>query len=66
MAKMIGARVFGTVSTDAKAKIAKEDGADEVILYTSQDFEAEVKRLTGGRGVDGCTIRLARPPSPRA
>jgi NADPH2:quinone reductase len=52
MCKMIGARVFGTVSTEAKAKIAKEDGADEVILYTQQDFEAEVGRLTDKRGVD--------------
>jgi len=52
MAKMLGARVFGTVSTEAKARIAREAGADETILYTQQDFEAEVKRLTGGRGVD--------------
>jgi len=52
MAKMLGARVLGTVSTDAKAKIAREHGADEVILYTQQDFEAEARRLTGGRGVD--------------
>ncbi|HWC97178.1 MAG TPA: quinone oxidoreductase [Candidatus Sulfopaludibacter sp.] len=52
MAKMLGARVFGTVSTEEKAKIAREHGADETILYTQQDFEAEVKRLTGGRGVD--------------
>jgi NADPH2:quinone reductase len=52
MAKMLGARVFGTVSTGEKAKIAREHGADETILYTQQDFEAEVKRLTGGRGVD--------------
>jgi len=52
MAKMLGARVFGTVSTEAKAKIAREAGTDETILYTSQDFEAEVKRLTDGRGVD--------------
>jgi NADPH2:quinone reductase len=51
MAKMRGARVFGTVSTDAKAKLAREAGADETILYTTQDFEAEVKRLTDGRGV---------------
>jgi NADPH:quinone reductase len=51
MAKMRGARVFGTVSTDVKAKPAKEAGADETILYTQQDFEAEVKRLTDGRGV---------------
>lgn len=52
MAKMLGARVFGTVSTEEKARIARGHGADEVIRYTEQDFEAEVKRLTGGRGVD--------------
>src|SRR5881628_3701061 len=47
IAKMRGARVIGTVSTEDKAKLAREAGADEVILYTKQDFEAEVKRLTG-------------------
>jgi NADPH2:quinone reductase len=52
MAKMRGARVFGTVSTAEKAAIAREAGVDEVIRYTEQDFEAEVKRLTGKRGVD--------------
>jgi NADPH2:quinone reductase len=52
MAKMLGARVFGTVSTEEKARIAREAGTDEAILYTQQDFEAEVKRLTNGRGVD--------------
>jgi NADPH2:quinone reductase len=52
MAKLAGARVFGTVSTEAKARIARENGVDEAILYTTQDFEAEVKRLTNGRGVD--------------
>lgn len=52
MAKMLGARVFGTVSSVAKAQIAREHGADEVILYTQQDFEAEARRLTNGRGVD--------------
>lgn len=52
MARRIGARVFGTVSTEAKARLAREAGADEVILYMQQDFETEVKRLTGGRGVD--------------
>jgi NADPH2:quinone reductase len=51
MAKKRGARVFGTVSTEDKAKLAREAGADEVILYTQQDFEAEVKRLTDGRGL---------------
>jgi NADPH2:quinone reductase len=52
MAHRAGARVFGTVSTEAKAHIAKYAGADEVILYTQQDFEAEVRRFTNGRGVD--------------
>lgn len=51
MAKMRGARVIATVSTDDKAQLAREAGADEVIRYTTQDFEAEVKRLTDGRGV---------------
>jgi len=52
MAHRVGARVIGTVSTEAKAALAKQAGADEIILYTQQDFEVEVKRLTGGRGVD--------------
>jgi NADPH2:quinone reductase len=52
IAKMRGARVIGTVSTEDKAKLAREAGADDVILYTTQDFEAEVKRLTGGAGVN--------------
>jgi len=51
MAKMLGARIIATVSTKEKALLAREAGADEVILYTDQDFEVEVKRLTGGRGV---------------
>jgi NADPH:quinone reductase len=51
MAKRAGARVIGTVSTEEKAKLAREAGAHDVILYTRQDFEAEVKRLTGGKGV---------------
>src|SRR3984957_9519783 len=52
MAKMLGATVYGTAGTDAKAAIAKEAGADEVIVYTRDDFAVEVKRLTGGKGVD--------------
>ncbi len=52
MAHNIGARVIGTVSTEEKAKLGREAGADEVILYTQSDFEAETKRLTGGKGVD--------------
>lgn len=51
IAKRRGARVIGTVSTEAKAALAREAGADEAILYTQQDFEAAVKRLTGGRGL---------------
>jgi NADPH2:quinone reductase len=51
-AKKAGARVIGTVSTREKADIAMQAGADDVILYTEQDFEAEVKRLTDGKGVN--------------
>src|SRR5206468_9375214 len=51
LAKLRRARVIGTVSTREKAALAREAGADEVILYTEQDFEAEVKRLTGGAGL---------------
>jgi NADPH2:quinone reductase len=52
MAHNIGARVIGTVSTEEKAKLAREAGADEVILYTQADFEVESKRLTDGKGLD--------------
>jgi NADPH:quinone reductase len=52
MAHNIGARVIATVSTEEKAKLAREAGADEIILYTQSDFEAETKRLTNGKGVD--------------
>ncbi|HWY22535.1 MAG TPA: quinone oxidoreductase [Candidatus Acidoferrum sp.] len=52
MAHNIGARVIATVSTEEKAKLAREAGADDVILYTQEDFEAETKRITGGKGVD--------------
>jgi NADPH:quinone reductase len=51
MAKRAGARVFGTVSTEEKARLARKAGADEVILYTEQDFQKEVRRLTDGKGV---------------
>jgi len=51
VAKLRGARVIGTVSTPEKAALARAAGADDVILYTEQDFEVEVKRLTGGKGV---------------
>lgn len=52
IAKMRGARVIGTVSTEEKAALAREAGADEIILYTQTDFESETRRLTGGNGVD--------------
>jgi NADPH2:quinone reductase len=57
MAHNLGARVIATVSTEEKAKLARAAGADEVILYTQADFEAETKRLigdksSGGKGVD--------------
>lgn len=51
MAKRLGARVFGTVSTSEKAELAREAGVDEVILYTETSFKDEVHRLTGGQGV---------------
>ncbi|HEX4749169.1 MAG TPA: quinone oxidoreductase [Bryobacteraceae bacterium] len=52
LAKIAGATVIGTVSTQAKADLATQHGADHVIRYTEQDFVAETKRLTGNRGVD--------------
>ena len=52
IAKQLGATVIGTVSTEAKAKLAKEAGADHVILYTESDFLAEVKKFTKGCGVN--------------
>src|SRR5713226_2394162 len=52
IAHNIGARVIGTVSTEEKAKLAREAGADDIIFYTQDDFESETRRLTGGKGVD--------------
>ncbi|MEP6999498.1 MAG: quinone oxidoreductase [bacterium] len=51
MARRIGAHVIGTVSTEKKAALAREAGANDTILYTTQDFVAEVKRITNGAGV---------------
>ncbi|CAA9443142.1 MAG: Quinone oxidoreductase [uncultured Rubrobacteraceae bacterium] len=51
IAKLRGATVIGTVSTEEKAKLARGAGADEVILYTEQDFAEETERITGGEGV---------------
>src|SRR5437762_12346460 len=52
IARHIGARIIGTASNAAKLAAAREAGADDVINYVESDFEAEVKRLTGGKGVD--------------
>jgi len=52
IAKNIGATVIGTVGTEAKAELAKQAGADHVILYTQVDFLTELKKITGGRGVE--------------
>jgi len=52
LAHAVGARVIGTVSSEEKGKLAREAGADETIVFTKQDFETEVQRLTGGKGVD--------------
>jgi NADPH2:quinone reductase len=52
IAVQIGARAITTVSTPEKAELSREAGASDTILYTEQDFDAEVKRLTGGKGVD--------------
>ena len=52
MVKRLGGYVFSTVSTEAKAQLAKEAGADEVILYTSQDFAEEVNKSTNGQGIE--------------
>ena len=60
MAARIGARVITTVSTKEKAELSREAGAADVILYTEQDFVAEVKRLTAARAWMWCTTRWAR------
>ncbi len=52
MLKQVGARVIGTVSSPEKGEIAKSFGADDIIIYTNQDFAIEVKRLTNGKGAD--------------
>jgi NADPH:quinone reductase len=52
MCKLLGARVLATTGSEEKAQLARDAGADEVIIYTNQDFETETHRLTGGKGVD--------------
>lgn len=61
IAKAAGARVIGTVSSESKAALAKEYGADEVINYAVQDFSAEVLKLTGGRGADLILDAVGKP-----
>jgi NADPH:quinone reductase len=61
MAKLRGARVIGTVSTREKADHARQAGADDLILYTETDFEAEIKRLTDGGGVHAVYDSVGRP-----
>src|ERR1700739_2987672 len=61
-AKHIGANVIGTVSTEAKARSARTSGADQVVLYTEQDFVAETKRITNGRGADLIIDGVGRTP----
>ena len=51
MAKNLGSRVIGTAGSEEKAQLARDAGADEVIVYTEQDFETETRRLTEGQGV---------------
>ena len=52
MARALGARVIGTASSEQKAQLARDAGADEVVVFTQRDFESEVQRLTAGKGVD--------------
>lgn len=61
IAKAAGARVIGTVSSDSKAALARQYGADEVINYESSDFTAETMRLTGGRGADLILDAIGKP-----
>jgi NADPH2:quinone reductase len=61
LAKVAGARVFGTVGSDAKAQLVKEHGADAVINYSTQKFADEVLRLTDGRGVDLILDAVGKP-----
>ncbi len=60
MCKRLGGYVFTTVSTEAKAQLAKDAGADEVILYTQQDFAAEVKKSTDGAGLQAVYDAVGR------
>lgn len=61
LAKAAGARVIGTVSTEEKAALAKEYGADEVVNYASRDFAEETLKLTDGKGVDLILDAVGKP-----
>jgi NADPH:quinone reductase len=61
LAKVAGARVFGTVSSDAKAQLVRDHGADAVINYATTDFADEVLKLTEGRGVDLILDAVGKP-----
>ena len=61
LAKLAGARVIGTVSSEAKAALAREYGADEVINYATEKFADEVLRLTDGRGVELILDAVGKP-----
>jgi NADPH:quinone reductase len=61
LAKVAGARVFGTVSSDAKKQLVKDHGADAVINYTTEKFADEVLKLTEGRGVDLILDAVGKP-----
>jgi NADPH2:quinone reductase len=65
MTRNIGARVIGTVSTEEKAKLARETGAEEVILYSQVDFETETKHLTNGKGVHVVYDGMGKRMEPR-
>jgi len=52
IAKKLGARVIGTMGNEEKAKLAKDNGVDVAIIYTKEDFEEKVKKITDGNGVD--------------
>ena len=60
LARRAGARVIGTVSTAAKAELARAAGAEEVIIYTKSDFETETRRLTDGQGVQAVYDSVGR------
>lgn len=60
IAKRLGARVIGTVSTEEKAALARAAGADEVVIYTRESFVERVRAFTNGRGLMWCTTRWGR------